>query len=182
VTTFTLIPMKGNLSAMVFENPATGIPRTLFFSVVIPVEFSSAGKMQNTSATLEFIDFGVKSWRELPERECTFPKNPEDGYIDGSLYLHGAHNPADTTRIRFGALREDFVLPTSLDIEFDFTQEGLDDLGAVGRVGRRSGVGSASPRCRLRGGAQNRKEEAQGHQEEIGRVLDKLRDLSRNAQ
>jgi hypothetical protein len=124
--------MKGNLSAMVFENPVIGIRPTLFFSVVIPIEtFSYAGETQNTSATLEFIDFGVQSWRELPEREFTFPKNPEDGYIDGALYLHGAHNPADTTRIRFGALREDFVLPTFLDIEFDFTQEGLDDLGTI---------------------------------------------------
>ncbi|WP_136635884.1 hypothetical protein [Pseudooceanicola onchidii] len=30
-----------------------------------------------------------------------FPRNPEDGYIDGSVYFHHAHNPVDITRLTF---------------------------------------------------------------------------------
>jgi hypothetical protein len=136
VANVNLVPMKGRLKAMVFDNPHLGILPTLFFSIVIPVRpFVYRGRMQKTEAVLEFINFGVESWTELPQREFAFPVNPEDGFIDGSLYLSaggcGGHNPADTTGIRFGPLTRKNILPASLDIQFDFTQEGFGDLGTI---------------------------------------------------
>lgn len=132
----SLVPEKGDLDAMVFRNLRVGIPATLFFSIVIPLRpFRYKDETQTTRVVLEFIDFGVQNWRQLPEREFLFPKNPEEGYIDGSLYLSshavGAHNPADATRIRFGLLKGEATLPAFLDIEFDFTQGGFDDLGRI---------------------------------------------------
>jgi len=127
-----LIPTAGEMTARIFDNPNIGIPPTLFFDIEIPVRpFKYKGKTQKTSAVLEFIDFGVGDWRELPGREFTFPKNPEEGFIDGSLLLEDAHNPADATRIRFAPLKGTAILPASLDIEFDFTQEGLEELGTI---------------------------------------------------
>jgi hypothetical protein len=124
------------MTARVFENPHVRIPPTLFFDIEIPVRpFKYKRNTQKTSAQLEFIDFGIEDWRELPEREFLFPVNPADGYIDGSLYLWsdsegGGHNPADATRMRFGRLRGK-TLPASIDIMFDFTQEGFDALGTI---------------------------------------------------
>ncbi|MBX9677767.1 MAG: hypothetical protein K2X38_03305 [Gemmataceae bacterium] len=124
-------PQRGTMSAKVFQNPHLRIPPSLFFKIEIPLNpFQFQGETQVTSVRLDFIDFGVFDWKELPNREFRFPKNPEDGYIDGSMYLGGTHNPADCTRIRFGNL-EQKTLPTSLDIEFDFTYEGPIELGKV---------------------------------------------------
>lgn len=132
MATRVLNPKRGTMTARVFDNPHTGIPPTLFFDIEIPVRpFKYKGKMQRTEVLLNFINFRVADWRELPGREFTFPTNPKKGYIDGSMYLDHAHNPADTTRIRFGPLKGKKTLPASLDIEFDFTFEGPEQLGKV---------------------------------------------------
>ncbi|TOB14884.1 hypothetical protein CGK11_24915, partial [Vibrio parahaemolyticus] len=39
---------------------------------------------------------------ELAGRTFTFPVNPDDGYIDGSVYFFAAHSPVDITEIKFG--------------------------------------------------------------------------------
>lgn len=131
MATVALTPKRGMMTARVFENPHAGIPPTLFFDIEIPLRpFKYQGEMQKTSVQLNFINFGVKDWRDLPGKEFTFPKNPTEGYIDGSLYLADTHNPADTTRIRLGALKGK-TLPAEVDIEFDFTYEGPAELGKV---------------------------------------------------
>jgi hypothetical protein len=127
-----LVPAAGSITATVFENANIGIPPTLFFEIEIPLRpFTYHGECQDTSVRLDFIDFGVGDWRDLAGREFRFPVNPEPGYIDGSIHLGNAHNPADTTRIAFGALAEGNTLSATLDITFDFTQEGNDDLGII---------------------------------------------------
>jgi hypothetical protein len=132
MASINLIPKRGVLSASIFDNPYLRIPPTLCFAIEIPVRpIKYEGRTEKTSAVLEFIDFGVDDWRELPGRKFAFPKNPGRGYVDASLYLGGAHHWADVSRIQFGALKGRTILPASLDIEFDFAAEGLRDLGRV---------------------------------------------------
>lgn len=124
-----LIPTRGSLSAQVFENENIGLPPTLFFDIEIFLKpFRFEGEVQRTSIRLDFIRFGVDDWKKLPGSRFTFPKNPVDGYIDGSLYLADAHNFADTTLIHFGELKGK-LLRASFEIDIDFTAEGPEELG-----------------------------------------------------
>jgi hypothetical protein len=62
--------------------------------------------------------------RAWANQSFIFPRNPQDGYIDGSVYLRHAHNPADVTSIRFGEHRGDSIsaeLLIHLDLEFEGT-------------------------------------------------------------
>ena len=38
----------------------------------------------------------------LPNQTFTFPVSPNDGHIDGSIYLCCVHTPADVTSTKFG--------------------------------------------------------------------------------
>jgi hypothetical protein len=126
-----LTPLPGTLTARVFENENIGLAPTLFFDIEVPIApFRFGGEQVKTAVRLEFIDFRVKTWRKLEKKAFSFPKNPEDGYIDGSLYLGGAHNPADVTKIAFGKFAPAKV-GALLDIEIDFTVERHVDLGVL---------------------------------------------------
>ena len=126
-----LRPRQGTLKAHVFKNPNVGIRPTLFFKAEIPLApFEYDGEMERTSVRLDFIKFRVRDWRDLSGKNFTFPINPEPGYIDGSLYLGGAHNPADVTRIECYKFEGD-LLEVEIDVRFDFTVEGPEGLGVV---------------------------------------------------
>ncbi|WOT04387.1 hypothetical protein [Shewanella youngdeokensis] len=60
----------------------------------------------------------------LAGKTFTFPVNPEDGYIDGSVYFFAAHNPVDVTKITFGEC-ENGKLPVTFEtnwvLEFEMT-------------------------------------------------------------
>jgi hypothetical protein len=98
----SLIPNRGVISARVFDNPSIGLKPTLFFDIHIPiVPFAWNGETATTSARLDFIDFKIREWDDLPEKAFPFPVNPSRGYIDGSIYLDHTHYPMDVTRISF---------------------------------------------------------------------------------
>ncbi|WP_299623405.1 hypothetical protein [Pelagibius sp.] len=120
-------PTGGVLACRIFANPHIGLVPTLFFDIAIelsPFEFD--GILEKTSVRLDFIRFEVRSLDELSGKRFVFPTNPEDGYIDGSIYLGHAHNPADATEIAFGPLGKASV-ETTLKIQFDFTYEGVSE-------------------------------------------------------
>ena len=126
-----LRPATGTLTAKLFENARIGLGLSVFFYIEIPVEpFDYGDSTHRTSLRLDFIELPVRSWRELKGREFSFPTNPDPGFIDGSLYLDGAHNPADVTLIRFGEPNTD-VVPIAIKGSLDFTIEGPEELGVV---------------------------------------------------
>lgn len=126
-----LRPRRGSLTARVFENRDIALPPTLFFDIEIPLEsFEYEGETQDTAVRLDFIEFDVTDWRELLGRTFAFPTKPTPGYIDGSMYLAGAHNPAGVTVIRCRTV-ENNLLKAEIDIRFDFTYEGPEELGVV---------------------------------------------------
>jgi hypothetical protein len=83
-----------------------------------------------TSLELHCIDLPSSNLEELAEKTFCFPRNPEEGYIDGSIYIEHAHHPADVTRIKFGSMMEG-QLPVEMDIELDFGFEGLGEYTKV---------------------------------------------------
>lgn len=59
----------------------------------------------------------------MPDAPSHFPSNPEEGYIDGSIFLIVAHNPVDVHSITFGDIDGD-ELEASFDIRLLFEFEG----------------------------------------------------------
>jgi hypothetical protein len=95
----------------------------------VPVPAELADELEEetveTSIVLDGIEPGAG---ELRGRSLTFPVNPEEGYIDGSLYLAAAHNPVDVTRIDFAA-DEGADPAATLHGQVDFAFEGPEVLG-----------------------------------------------------
>ena len=76
-----------------------------------------------TSIRLEGINTPL-SFSELEGREFLFPINPEDGYIDGSVYFFAAHSPVDVTKIIFGkaeAGKLEAIIESEWVLEFENT-------------------------------------------------------------
>ncbi len=74
-----------------------------------------------TSIRLESIDLPANP-KALAGRTFDFPVNPEDGYIDGSIYFFAAHHPVDVTRIVFGNITDNRLpvkLHTTWLLEFE---------------------------------------------------------------
>ena len=64
----------------------------------------------NTSLRADFIKLPTIEPSELQNQSFDFPTNPEDGYIDASVYFAHVHNPVDITRIEFGKLKDGQLL------------------------------------------------------------------------
>lgn len=95
-----------------------------YYSIILPVsKFVLEDEIVSTSIQLYAI--------ELPEnlpsyigKTVSFPVNPNDGYIDGSVYLQNAHNPVDVSEIKFLKLEND-VIELELAMKFDFEYEAI---------------------------------------------------------
>jgi hypothetical protein len=116
-----LIPLPGTIAGMKGKVSIT-IP-------IQPFELIIEGEKSvvDTSLQLDVIKLPSTDFSELSGRAFSFPKNPKDGYIDGSIYIDHAHHPADVTRISFGP-----ILPAGIavemDVDFCFEFEGLGDF------------------------------------------------------
>lgn len=81
-----------------------------------------------TSIYLDHVSLPSLDWKELKGRRFSFPVNPEQGYIDGSIYIEHAHHPVDVTAITFDDAEED-TLRARFAMRFLFEYEGLGDYG-----------------------------------------------------
>ncbi|GAA2416407.1 hypothetical protein GCM10010191_28510 [Actinomadura vinacea] len=84
-------------------------------------------ELVTTDISLDFIKLPAAELATLSRRTFTFPVNPEDGYIDGSIYLVAAHCPVDVTRIEFGQAAPGHITAT-LHAYFDFDAAGGIDI------------------------------------------------------
>lgn len=90
-----------------------------------PFELSLDGYSEKieTVISIDGINLPTKL-SELAGRTFTFPVNPEDGYIDGSVYFFSAHNPVDITEVKFGESTNGklpMTLESSWVLEFELT-------------------------------------------------------------
>jgi hypothetical protein len=84
----------------------------------------------NTSIRLDGIDLPSNMLRDLAGKSFEFPINPNEGYIDGSIYLEYTHHPVDVTSLHFSKSR-DGGLKLIVKGVYVFDFEGLDDLGKI---------------------------------------------------
>jgi hypothetical protein len=126
-----LKPLEGTLNAMIFENSFLNLPKTLFFKIEIPLQAIDMSKIAEditnknyqTSFQLDWIKLNIHSLQDLENKTFTFPINPIDGYIDGSIYLFDVHNMIDTTNITFGKFNNQKI-PIKTVLRIDFELEG----------------------------------------------------------
>ncbi|MFI6517922.1 hypothetical protein ACIBF1_20365 [Spirillospora sp. NPDC050679] len=84
-------------------------------------------ELVTTEISLDHVQLPATGLEALSRRAFTFPVNPEDGYIDGSIYLVATHCPVDVTRIEFGPATPDHI-PATLHARFDFSAAGGIDI------------------------------------------------------
>jgi hypothetical protein len=108
-----LIPVDGSISGK------DGI-----FTVNInlkPFEFD--GEQANQTLIIEDVPLPAASVEELSNKEFTFPTNPEDGYVETSIYIWSVHNPIDVLRMKFTNAASG-TIGCLLDMKFVFEFEG----------------------------------------------------------
>lgn len=94
-------------------------------AIHIPLQpFALGSERVETSIRLDGIALDLSDLRNHENRSYPFPVNPQDGYIDGSLYLQGRHVPVDVTELSFGALAP-HGLPTRLVGTVAFAAAGI---------------------------------------------------------
>lgn len=130
-----LTPNGGKLSGMIFENKYLKIPLQLIYSIEISLqEFEFEGNKIETTIVLDFIKMKIVKLEDLQFRTFKFPVNPNDGYIDGSIYLMNVHNPFDVTEIEFGKLVNNTIeakIQYQIDFEFEATSYKKAELNQL---------------------------------------------------
>ncbi len=122
---------------MIFEDPGAGIaPRLEFFIEVAlrPLDVDGAEVTPLFRAN-NIIVPELRSWRGLENSMHEFPWAPKPGSVHAAMLLFGVHNPADVTRVRFGAIAGDgdgVRIGVNFSPQVDFEVEAdRDDLGQV---------------------------------------------------
>ncbi|QNN56524.1 hypothetical protein H9K76_18600 [Diaphorobacter ruginosibacter] len=86
----------------------SGVPGDAGIQILLS-PFLWEGELIDTSIRLDGVELPSVMLRSLVARSFDFPVNPEDGYIDGSIYLAGMHQIVDVTRLEFHRSRHDGV-------------------------------------------------------------------------
>ena len=86
-------------------------------------EFVYEGEEINPILSIENAPFSAQSIEELVGQTFSFPPNPEDGYLETSIYLWSVHNPIDVLNVHFGA-SESGGIEASFAMNFAFEYEG----------------------------------------------------------
>ena len=95
-----------------------------FYSINLPVsKFVLDDEVVATSVQLYAIELS-ENLHNYIGKTVSFPTNPNDGYIDGSVYLRNAHNPVNVTEFKFLSLEKD-ILELELTMKFDFEYESI---------------------------------------------------------
>lgn len=116
-----LVPLPGTLSDRT-DDIRIDIP-------LQPFELEVEGEVTSvdTSLRLDFVDLPSTDFVELSGKTFHFPKNPDDGFIDASVYIYHSHHPADVTRITFGSISLAGIA-VEMDVDLCFDVEGLGEF------------------------------------------------------
>ena len=132
-----LVAAGGEIYCHLFENPRTGLPRNVYWSVTIdfhPMEYDGT-RFKRCSMTCEWLTWPLRDWRQLEGRSLDLKHG--DGGSELSFYLW-EHHPGISTRLRIGA-RDGARFAVEMDMVVDFTGDfsGGPQSGA-GRAGARA--------------------------------------------
>lgn len=103
--------------------PRSGPAQQAAITIVLR-PFMLEGQPVDTSIRLDGIALDMQDPRSHAQRSHRFPVNPQDGYIDGSIYLLHRHVPLDVTELTFGAPGE-CTLPMRLTGTLAFSAAGM---------------------------------------------------------
>ncbi|MBB6563038.1 hypothetical protein HNP48_005755 [Acidovorax soli] len=78
-----------------------------------------------TAIRLDGIALELGDLRVQAGRQHRFATNPQEGYIDGSMYLQGRHVPVDVVLLEFGEMAPEGLLPLRLEGHLVFSAAGL---------------------------------------------------------
>jgi hypothetical protein len=94
------------------------------YTIIVPIEkFKLDEEIVDTKLWFDRILLS-EPLQNYIGKTVNFPVNPTEGYIDGSTYLRGAHNPVDVSAIKFIKL-ENEILTVELTMAFVFEFEGI---------------------------------------------------------
>ena|SRR5688572_11293225 len=99
----------------------SGVPSDASLTIGLAA-FIHEGTLIDTSIRLDHFALPSLFLADLVGKAFSFPVNPVDGYVDGSLYLSGAHHPVDVTYMTFHRSRAGgatVVLKGVIDFEFE---------------------------------------------------------------
>lgn len=124
--------VSGKLGQSVYENQAKGCePELRFFVEIAFVPFEWDGEGHRPLLRIDNLLVPVESWQGLSEQVYDFPYAPKPGSLESAVLMFGEHNPADVTRIEFGAI-ENGKLNCAFETEVDFEIEAdRDDLEQI---------------------------------------------------
>ncbi len=122
----------GRLGQRIHEEPGGASPIELRYHVEIefaPIEWE--GETWKPLLRIDSIRADATSWRELAGRTLEFPYAPKPGSVEAAVLLFGEHNPADVSKLEFGAI-DDGRIPVRFGTEVDFEIEAdVDELGQI---------------------------------------------------
>ncbi len=78
----------------------------------------------DTALRLDQVRLPDSDFAHLAGQSLVFPLNPHAGYIDGSIYLDGAHHPVDVSKITCGTNSIDGI-EIEIEAQLIFEFEGL---------------------------------------------------------
>lgn len=97
-----LVAAGGEVYCHLFENPRTGLPRNVYWSITIdfhPMEYDGK-RFKRRSMTCEWLTWPLRDWRQLEGRSLDLKHG--DGGSESSFYLW-EHHTGISTRLRIGA-------------------------------------------------------------------------------
>lgn len=89
-----------------------------------PIDVFQGSAFSDRLIRLDRVRLPSTDLAALSGRTFDFPVNPEDGYIDGSVYFLDRHNPVDVSRIVFSGFAGDSAIVTieaAFLLEFEAT-------------------------------------------------------------
>ena len=102
------------------------------YIIELPVlPFSFEGEEYLTSLRLNNVDFKTASLSHLTEKTFKFPINPQEGYVDASIYAGGVHVPIEVTEIGFSKIlnyRHISLVQTKFKTNFLFEEIMLENM------------------------------------------------------
>lgn len=128
----TFRPATGKLGQLIYENPGEGIEAHLQFFIEIAFEpFELDDEMLHPLLRISNIVVPARSWKDLENSGHDFPYAPKPGSVDGAMILFGEQNPADVTRLNFGACQDGKLVvqfSTEVDFEIEADREDLEQI------------------------------------------------------
>lgn len=92
-------------------------------------EFELDGETIDTSFRFDWIDGLPGKLKDCVDRRFEFPVNPDEGYVDGSIYLVHAHHSAHLTRLSFEERGGQVFARFEIQVQLSF--EGLQDASGA---------------------------------------------------